>query len=316
MITAEKPSPLPGTRPQGTRDEREAAARVREMFTRIAPRYDFLNHLLSFSLDHLWRRRTAKKFLHILRRPDARILDLCCGTGDLAFALDRVRAKLLGGTLRGRSFPALSGVEGSSDISVRRSSGASAPEVEARGFSPAKSESLSSGVLTPADAPPRFPIIGSDFVEPMLVRARDKARAGHRGVVFAAADALHLPFPDASVDLITTAFGFRNLANYEEGLREFARVLKRGGELGILEFTEPTAGPMAGLFRFYFKNVLPRIGGAISGNVEAYKYLPGSVSKFPSPAELSALMEKCGFRDVRIASWNFGSVILHSACRS
>jgi len=256
MITAEKPSPLPGTRPQGTRDEREAAARVREMFTRIAPRYDFLNHLLSFSLDHLWRRRTAKRFLHILRRPDARVLDLCCGTGDLAFALDRARTSA------------------------------------------------------------RAQIIGSDFVEPMLVRARDKARAGHRAVVFAAADALHLPFPDASFDLITTAFGFRNLANYEEGLREFARVLKRGGELGILEFTEPTSGPMAGLFRFYFKNVLPRIGGAISGNAEAYKYLPGSVSKFPSPAELSALMEKCGFRDVRIASWNFGSVILHSARRS
>jgi len=262
MITTEKRPPLPGTRPEGARDESEAAARVRDMFTRIAPRYDFLNHLLSFSLDHVWRRRTAKRFLHILRRPDARILDLCCGTGDLAFALDRARAS----EMRGSQGPCAQ-------------------------------------------------IIGSDFVEPMLVRAREKAAAGHRAVVFAASDALHLPFPDASFDLITTAFGFRNLANYEEGLREFARVLKRGGELGILEFTEPTSGPMADLFRFYFKNVLPRIGGAISGNAEAYKYLPGSVSKFPSPPELSALMEKCGFRDVRIASWNFGSVILHTAER-
>ena len=285
MIATQK-QPLPGTRPEGARDEREAAARVRDMFTRIAPRYDFLNHLLSFSLDHVWRRRTAKRFLHILRRPDARILDLCCGTGDLAFALARARARAGDGLVGGRSFI--------SDIS----------------------RAASSGVLTPEGSLSLFPIIGSDFVEPMLVRAREKARAARRAVVFAAADALHLPFPDASFDLITTAFGFRNLANYEEGLREFARVLKRGGELGILEFTEPSSGPMASLFRFYFKNVLPRIGGAISGNSEAYKYLPGSVSKFPSPPELAALMQRTGFADVRIASWNFGSVILHSARRA
>jgi len=93
MIASQKSSPLPGTRPPGTSSEREAAVRVREMFTRIAPRYDFLNHLLSFSLDRIWRRRTAKRFLHILRRPDARVLDLCCGTGDLGFALDRARSE-------------------------------------------------------------------------------------------------------------------------------------------------------------------------------------------------------------------------------
>ena len=90
-MTAQKQAPLPGTRPAGTHDEREASARVREMFSRIAPRYDFLNHLLSFSLDHVWRRRTANRFAHILRRPDARVLDLCCGTGDLAFALAKKR---------------------------------------------------------------------------------------------------------------------------------------------------------------------------------------------------------------------------------
>jgi len=326
MIAAQK-QPLPGTRPEGTRDEREAAARVRDIFTRIAPRYDFLNHLLSFSLDHLWRRRTAKRFLHILRRPEARILDLCCGTGDLAFALARARSST--GTLGGQSFssdkpePLRSGALApeaqrpglSSDISPRLQRGASAPEVEAQGFSPAKSCSPSAGVLTPAGLTTPFPILGSDFVEPMLVRAREKARAHRRAVVFTAADALHLPFPDCSFDLLTTAFGFRNLANYEDGLREFARVLKQGGELGILEFTEPTSGPFSGLFRFYFKNILPRIGGAISGNSEAYRYLPGSVSKFPSPPELAALMHRVGFTDVRIASWNFGSVILHSARR-
>jgi demethylmenaquinone methyltransferase/2-methoxy-6-polyprenyl-1,4-benzoquinol methylase len=290
VIAAPKPPSLPGTRPEGSRDESEAAARVRDMFTHIAPRYDFLNHVLSFSLDHVWRRRTAKMFLHILRRPDARILDLCCGTGDLAFALARSRADALASTLGGRGL-SIGQTGFGSDISRHLTSGALSPEVSGR-------------VL---------PIIASDFVEPMLVRAHEKASAPHHHVVFAAADALHLPFPDASFDLITTAFGFRNLANYEAGFCEFARALKKGGELGILEFTEPSVGPMAGLFRFYFKNILPRIGGAISGNDEAYKYLPGSVSKFPSPTELSALMEKCGFRDVRIARWNFGSVILLSA---
>ena len=283
MMASQKQVPLPGTRPEGSRDEGEASARVRDMFTRIAPHYDFLNHLLSFSLDHLWRRRTAKRFAHILRRPDARIFDLCCGTGDLALALARIRTQAVGGILAGQ------------------------------GFSSDKPKPARPRALAPEGSSTRFPILAGDFVVPMLVRARAKANAAGRGVVFAAADALRLPFPDATFDLVTTAFGFRNLANYEAGLREFARVLKRGGELGILEFTEPTAGPMAGLFRFYFKNILPRIGGVISGNAEAYKYLPGSVSKFPSPPELSVLIETCGFRDVRVASWNFSSVILHSA---
>src|ERR1700722_1440244 len=90
-ISAPKLEKLPGTRPEGSRNELEASARVQQIFDSIAPRYDFLNHLLSFSLDRVWRRRTAQAFLPILRRPEARILDLCCGTGDLAFALDRAR---------------------------------------------------------------------------------------------------------------------------------------------------------------------------------------------------------------------------------
>jgi demethylmenaquinone methyltransferase/2-methoxy-6-polyprenyl-1,4-benzoquinol methylase len=260
---AQKIEKAPGTRPEGIRDEREAAAHVQRMFGEIAPRYDFLNHLLSFSLDHVWRWRTAKRFRHILRRPEARVLDVCCGTGDLTFALDRARASLV-------------------------------PD---------------------ESAPKRLPVFGSDFVQPMLDRAREKAHKHTRLATFATADALTLPFADTSFDLLTTAFGFRNLANYESGLREFVRVLKAGGELGILEFTEPGHGPLAGIFRFYFRHILPRIGGAISGSSEAYAYLPGSVAKFPSPEALAALMEKTGFADVRIASWNFGSVILHTARR-
>jgi demethylmenaquinone methyltransferase / 2-methoxy-6-polyprenyl-1,4-benzoquinol methylase len=265
-MTTEKSSALPGTRPEGTRDEREAAAHVREMFGQIAPRYDFLNHLLSLSLDRVWRRRTARRFRHILRRPEARAIDICCGTGDLAFALAQERRHAM----------------------------------------------RASGIR---DVEGALPVIGSDFVEPMLERARDKARSAGHEAVFTAADALRLPFADASGDLVTTAFGFRNLANYENGLREIARVLRPGGEVGILEFTEPGAGPLAVVFRFYFRRILPLVGGVISGNREAYRYLPGSVAKFPSSAELAALMERCGFRDVRASTWNFGSVALHTARR-
>ena len=160
MIAAQKSAPLPGTRPEGSRDEREASARVREMFTRIAPRYDFLNHLLSFSIDRIWRRRTAQRFIEILRRPDARVLDLCCGTGDLAFALDKLRSLAL---------------------------------AEGRGFNPAVRGVPSSGVSTPEVGLYRMPIIGSDFVEPMLTRACAKALRGNRSVVFAAADPVDMP---------------------------------------------------------------------------------------------------------------------------
>ena len=89
----ERPPKLPGTRPAGTFNEREASARVRDLFSRIAPRYDFLNHLLSLSLDRLWRWRTARRFRHVLANPNATVLDICCGTGDLAFALGKEAAK-------------------------------------------------------------------------------------------------------------------------------------------------------------------------------------------------------------------------------
>ncbi|HEX5423336.1 MAG TPA: bifunctional demethylmenaquinone methyltransferase/2-methoxy-6-polyprenyl-1,4-benzoquinol methylase UbiE [Candidatus Acidoferrales bacterium] len=253
--SAAQSNALPGSSPEGARDEREAAARVQRMFAQITPRYDLLNHLLSFNLDRVWRRRAANRVAHILQNSEARVLDLCCGTGDLAFALARKRA--------------------------------------------------GNGAI----------ISGADFVEPMLTRAREKARSFGERVTFSAADALQLPFPDSTFDLVTSAFGFRNLANYESGMREIARVLKPSGEVGILEFSEPGSGPLAGLFRFYFRKILPRLGGAISGSGEAYSYLPASVGRFPSPQELASLMKRCGFTAVQFEAWNFGSVLLHRARR-
>lgn len=251
-------NPLPGTRPEGSRDEREAGMQVREMFGRIAPRYDFLNHFLSASFDKLWRKRTARRFSALLQKSDACMLDLCCGTGDLVFAF-------------------------------------AAENCKARAAGPQ--------------------LIGADFALPMLKLARQKNAAAPSKITFLAADALMLPFPDASFDLISAAFGFRNLANYQLGLRELLRLLRPGGALAILEFCEPKSGPLAALFRFYFTRILPFLGGAISGNKEAYSYLPTSVERFPSPEILKDWMEQTGFREVKYERWTFGAVALHTAVR-
>ena len=249
-----------GTRPEGAQSEADASRKVREMFTQIAPRYDLLNHLLSLQLDRLWRARVARRLRPILRKPEALVLDLCCGTGDLALSLARA------GKAR---------------------------------------------------------VIGADFAHPMLVRAKEKS-AGGRGAShsnglgamrFVEADALRLPFADASFDLVATAFGFRNLANYEAGLREIRRVLKPAGTLAILEFTEPPAGFIGDCYRWYFRTILPRVGGFLSGDRSAYIYLPASVSRFFAPAELASLLKSVGYADVDYRVWTLGTVALHTGLR-
>jgi demethylmenaquinone methyltransferase / 2-methoxy-6-polyprenyl-1,4-benzoquinol methylase len=169
---------------------------------------------------------------------------------------------------------------------------------------------------------PGATIFGSDFAHPMLVRAMQKT-AGSRAmeelpafsISYFEADALRVPVADSSFDLITAAFGFRNLANYAAGLREFHRLLRPGGEIGILEFVEPT-GPLFGpLYRFYFRRILPWIGGAISGSGAAYSYLPASVSTFPRPEPLVEMMREAGFSDVAYTLWTGGIVALHSGRR-
>ena len=247
---------LPGTRPTGAQDEAGASREVREMFSRIAPRYDLLNHVLSLRFDVMWRKRLARRFAQILRRPDARILDVCCGTGDLAIALS------------------------------------DAP--------------MDSAACAPSS------LVAADFAHPMLSRARKKSRYGmRRRVEFAEADALSLPFADATFDFVATAFGFRNLANYSAGLRELRRVLKPGGWLAILEFAEPRSALFRNLFQFYFRRVLPAIGAAVSGNIQAYRYLPESVARFPAPLELAELMGRNAFDEVAFESWTAGIVTLH-----
>ena len=133
---------------------------------------------------------------------------------------------------------------------------------------------------------------------------------------FFEADALRLPFADASFDLVTSAFGFRNLANYEAGLREIQRVLKPGGTIAILEFTEPADGLLGDFYRWYLCKVLPRIGRLISGDSSAYSYLPNSVARFFRPPELAALMSAVGYHSVAYRVWTLGSVAFHTGLRA
>ena len=213
------------------------------MFNTIAPRYDLLNHVLSLNIDRLWWWRTARRFRDVLAKPDATILDICCGTGDMTLALLR-----------------------------RRPAGAR-------------------------------PILAADFSHAML--ARGAAKFQNRNAVAIEADALHLPLPSDSLNLITTAFGFRNLANYEAGLREFRRALAPGGELGILDFSEP-GGVLGTLYALYFRRILPAIGARLSGMGSAYAYLPASVERFPPPSEMLDLMRGVGFARVSWTPYSFG----------
>jgi demethylmenaquinone methyltransferase / 2-methoxy-6-polyprenyl-1,4-benzoquinol methylase len=152
---------------------------------------------------------------------------------------------------------------------------------------------------------------GSDFCHPMLTSAAQKiSRRGFRSRVFEA-DALEIPVRDASFDLVTVAFGFRNLANYRKGLNEMLRVLRPRGVAAILEFSQPPNPLFAGLYNFYSRNVLPVVGGALSGSKDAYAYLPESVRKFPSAEELARQMRETGFSTVAFERITGGIVCLH-----
>ena len=246
-ILPNSPKLVVGAAPEGAHNPDAAARAVRDMFTSIAPRYDLLNHVLSFNIDRLWWRRTARTFCRILAQPESRVLDLCCGTGDMTFALRR-----------------------------------QAPKNNVQ-------------------------IWGADFSHAMLQRAHAKARANasKNNPQWIEADALRLPFPDQHFNLVTSAFGFRNLADYDAGLREIVRVLLPDGECGILDFSEPK-GIIGHFYRFYFKQVLPRVGTVLSGVSGPYAYLPNSVERFPQPAEMLSRMKAAGFREATWIPYTFG----------
>ena len=243
-----------GARPTGTADEQAAAANVQQMFDTIAPRYDLLNHVLSASLDRWWWLRAARVFRPILARPEALVLDLCCGTGDMTLALLKHRPRTSG----------------------------------------------------------TAPILALDFSHNML--ARGAAKFAPHNILPIEADALHLPLAANSIDLVTSAFGFRNLANYEDGLAELYRVLRPGGQLGILDCNQPD-GLTGALYSLYFKKILPKLGGLISGQSSAYSYLPASVERFPRPPRMKQLLAAAGFTNPAWTGYTFGTAGLYQATK-
>jgi demethylmenaquinone methyltransferase/2-methoxy-6-polyprenyl-1,4-benzoquinol methylase len=157
----------------------------------------------------------------------------------------------------------------------------------------------------------RGKVVGADFASPMLVRTQRKAVEKKVSLLLLEADALNLPFKEDSFAVVTAEFGFRNLADYKRGLAEMLRVLTPGGEVDILEFALPRWQPFAGLYRFYFRHLLPLIGRLVSGVKGPYSYLPSSVERFPDCEEFSEWMRECGFVDVRYNLWTGGAVALH-----
>jgi len=224
---------------------------VRQIFSEIAPRYDLLNHLLSFNVDKYWR-RVALRCLGWERVPDGLYLDVCAGTLDVGAAL--VRRPAFRGT-----------------------------------------------------------VLGADFAEPMLRMGAGKAPRDR--LVPVTADALQLPLGDASVDGAIVAFGIRNVASLDAGLREVRRVLRPGARFVILEFTTPRSALVRAFYHFYFHRVLPFVGGLVSGHRTAYTYLPKSVANFPEEGELARRMTDAGYRNVSHRTLTFGIAAVHAGER-
>ena len=216
------------------------------MFGRIAPRYDLLNRVLSVGIDRRWRSAVLKRAGAL---EGARVVDACCGTGDLTWAFEGAGARVL----------------------------------------------------------------GVDFTPEMLSLA--EAKRGQRPGLFVTGDALRLPVQSGVADVASVAFGIRNVADRSEGLSELARVVRPGGRVLVLEFSMPRNRLLGAGYRVYFTRILPRIGGLVSGDSAAYRYLPDTVLAWPSPSELQAEMESvglvdCGFQPLSggIACLSFGTV--------
>lgn len=232
---------------QPSRESAQFSEQVQSMFDRIAGRYDLLNSLMTAGLHHRWRERAVDR---AGLKPGDAVLDVCCGTGDLAFEL------------------------------ARRVS-------------------------------PGGHVIGCDFSEQMLDIAREKAAGGEAPVRFEWADALQLPYDEGRFDAVTVGFGVRNFSDRDKGLREMARVLKPGGRLVVLEFTEPRRPPFSTFYSLWFDRIVPLLG-RLTPNPEAYSYLSQSVHSFPDPQGLAAKMDAAGFERIRWLLTAGGILAIHS----
>ena len=207
----------------------KSGSRIRQMFGEIAGRYDFMNHFLSAGTDVYWRWQTVRMAAPFNNSP---ILDVCTGTGDLAFAF---RKKL-------------------------------------------------NAAAT---------VFATDFTHGMLKLGEEKR--ADRDVVFLEADTLSLPFPSDKFQVVSVAFGLRNVSSTIGGLKEMTRVCEPGGKVIVLEFSLPDNRLLSSVYQWYFRNILPKLGQLLVRNRQAaYEYLPQSVSEFPSGSQLTGIMEEAG----------------------
>lgn len=235
--------------------ERNGSARmdkalyVREMFAEIAPRYDATNKLLTAGADEGWRKRAVAE----LAAPHgSRILDLCCGTGDLAFHLARTD--------------------------------------------------------------PTLDVTGADFCAPMLDGARSRARREDRAgrTTFVEADAMALPFGDATFDGATMGFSMRNVVDIAATLREVRRVLKPGARFVNLDVSKAPNPFFRRMFDLYFYGLVPLVGGLVGGSKSAYRYLPNSLTNYPDADELAVRFRTAGFSGVRYLRLGGGAIAVHA----
>lgn len=233
---------------------------IRDNFDAIAGRYDLTNRVISFGTDLRWRRIAIRRLGDL--PPAAGVLDLACGTCDMALEILRQNddARVVG-----------------ADLSLRMLRLAGPKIAAAPG-------------LPRGGARPRIPLVN--------------------------APAEFLPFRDASFDAVTIAFGIRNVPDYQAGLSEMRRVLRPGGRACILEFSTPPSRLLWKVYNFYFFNILPRIGGLLTGRPSAYRYLTDSVSRFPGPEEFSADMRAAGFERIACLALYGGIVCVHTGVRA
>lgn len=265
---------------------------IQDMFDSIAPEYDKLNHIMSLDIDKTWRKRALNQIF----RPNGseramaaagdsetggmHVLDIACGTGDFSIAIAKEMLRR---------------ADGNRDA-------AQAQEDEEAG------DCLRTGGYWPGK------VIGVDLSEGMLKIMGEKVKAAglEKLISYETGDCENLRFEDGTFDRVTVAFGVRNFENREKGLKEMLRVLRPGGELVILELSVPSNAVMRWLYKLYFLHILPVIGGKVSGDKAAYKYLPASVLNFPGKKEFMQTLRDCGYRNVSHKSFTFGICRMYS----